>query len=430
MKILVVGNGAREHAIVAKLRESSIGAVDEIYCAPGNVGIAKMARTVPISVSNTVELADFAQTIHADLTIVGPELPLVLGIVDEFKKRGLRIFGPTRAAAEIEGSKAFTREFLTRHNVPSPQYAVCTAFDEAERILKEGRFGFPCVVKADGLTSGKGAVVCDTREEAIAAATAMLKDKKFGKAGERVVIEEFIPGEEVSFLVLCDGTRAIPLASVQDHKRLKDGDKGPNTGGMGTISPALNLKLELHKEIMSTIIIPTIAGLAKEGRSFSGVLYAGLMIDANGKPKVLEYNARFGDPECQVILARLKSDLASLLVATADGALADVKVEWAKEPAVCVVVASEGYPESVIKGREIRRVPEAEEGLQILHGATALEGQKLVTNGGRVFSVTALGASLPQALNRAYEAVAQVDFDGAYYRKDIGGSALKKLGVA
>ncbi|MEO5763186.1 MAG: phosphoribosylamine--glycine ligase [Vicinamibacteria bacterium] len=430
MKILVVGNGAREHAIVAKLRESSIGAVDEIYCAPGNAGIAKHARLVPIEASNTVELADFAQTIHADLTIVGPELPLILGIVDEFKKRGLRIFGPTRAAAEIEGSKAFAREFLTRHNVPSPRYAVVGSFDEAQRILKEGSFGFPCVVKADGLTSGKGAIVCETYEDAVSAAASMLKDKRFGKAGERVVIEEFIAGEEVSFLVLCDGSRAVPLASVQDHKRLKDGDKGPNTGGMGTISPALNLKLELHKEIMSSIIIPTIAGLAKEGRTFTGVLYAGLMIGTDGKPKVLEYNARFGDPECQVILARLKSDLASLLVAVADGALADVKVEWAKEPAVCVVVASEGYPDSVTKGREVRRVPDSDEGLQILHGATVMENGKLLTTGGRVFAVTALGASLPAALNRAYEAVEQIDFDGSQYRRDIGASALKRLGVA
>jgi phosphoribosylamine--glycine ligase len=430
MKILVVGNGAREHAIVAKLRESSIGVADEIYCAPGNAGIAKHARLVPIEMSNTVELADFAQTIKADLTIVGPELPLVLGIVDEFKKRGLRIFGPTRSAAEIEGSKVFAREFLTRHNVPSPKYSVCGSYEEAERILKEGKLGFPCVVKADGLTSGKGALVCENKAEAIAAAASLLKDKRFGKAGERVVIEEFVPGEEVSFLVLCDGTRAVPLASVQDHKRLKDGDKGPNTGGMGTISPALNLKLELHKEIMSTIIIPTIAGLAKEGRTFSGVLYAGLMIDTEGRPKVLEFNARFGDPECQVILARLKSDLASLLVAVADGALADVKVEWAKEPAVCVVVASEGYPENVVKGREVKHLPESEEGLQILHGATTMDGPKLVTNGGRVFAVTALGASLPQALNRAYEAVGRIDFEGAQFRKDIGASALKRLGVA
>ena len=415
---------------MAKLRASTIGAVDDIYCAPGNAGIAKQARLVPIAASNTVELADFAQTIKADLTVVGPELPLMLGIVDEFKKRRMRIFGPTRSAAEIEGSKAFAREFLTRHNVPSPRYAVCGSFDEAERILKEGKLGVPCVVKADGLTSGKGALVCQTREEAVAAAASLLTDKRFGKAGERVVIEEFIPGEEVSFLVLCDGTRAIPLASVQDHKRLKDGDKGPNTGGMGAISPALNLKLELHKEIMSTIIIPTIAGLSKEGRPFSGVLYAGLMIGTDGKPKVLEFNARFGDPECQVILARLKSDLASLLVAVADGALADVKVEWAKEPAVSVVIASEGYPENVIKGREIRRLPEAEEGLQILHGATTLDGQKLMTSGGRVLAVTALGASLPQALNRAYAAVDQVELEGMQFRRDIGASALKKLGVS
>ena len=430
MKILVVGGGAREHAIVSKLRESAIGAADEIYCAPGNPGIAKLARIVPIAASNTVELADFAQTIRADLTIVGPELPLMLGIVDEFKKRGLRVFGPTRAAAEIEGSKVFAREFMTKHNIPSPRYIVCGSLDEAARALKEGTLGFPCVVKADGLTSGKGAIICETKADASAAATSMLKEKRFGKAGERIVIEEFVPGEEVSFLVLCDGTRAVPLASVQDHKRLLDGDKGPNTGGMGSISPALNLKLELHKEIMSTIIVPTIVGLSKESRSFSGVLYAGLMIDAEGRPRVLEFNARFGDPECQVILARLKSDLASLLVAVADGALADVKVEWAKEPAACVVVASEGYPENVVKGREIRRVPDDEEGLKILHAATTLDGQKLVTSGGRVFAVTAVGASLPQALNRAYEAVGGIDFDGRQYRKDIGASALKRLGVA
>ena len=430
MKILVVGSGAREHAIVSKLRESSIGAVDEIYCAPGNAGIAKLARLVPIALSNTVELADFAQTIRADLTIVGPELPLTLGIVDEFKKRGLRVFGPSRAAAEIEGSKVFAREFLTRHNVPSPRYIVCGTFEDAERALDGGTLGFPCVVKADGLTAGKGAIVCETKADALDAASSMLKDKRFGKAGERLVIEEFVQGEEVSFLVLCDGTRAVPLASVQDHKRLLDGDKGPNTGGMGSISPALNLKLELHKEIMSTIIIPTIAGLAKEGRTFSGVLYAGLMIGTDGRPKVLEFNARFGDPECQVILARLKSDLASLLVAVADGALGDVKVEWAKEPAACVVVASEGYPENVVKGREIRRVPDNSEGLAILHGGTALEGQKLVTDGGRVFAVTALGATLPQALNRAYEAVSGIEFDGMQHRRDIGASALKRLGVA
>jgi phosphoribosylamine--glycine ligase len=430
MKILVIGDGAREHAIVAKLRESTIGAVDEIYCAPGNAGVAQHARLVPIQASNTVELADFAQTIHADLTIVGPELPLVLGIVDEFKKRGLRIMGPTRAAAELEGSKVFAREFLTRHNVPSPRYSICGSFDEAERILKEGALGFPCVVKADGLASGKGAVVCQTREEAVSAASSMLKDKRLGKAGERVVIEEFIPGEEVSFLVLCDGTRAVPLASVQDHKRLEDGDKGPNTGGMGAISPALNLSLELHKEIMSTIIIPTIAGMSKEARPFSGVLYAGLMIGMDGKPKVLEFNARFGDPECQVILARLKSDLASLLVAVADGALADVKVEWAKEPAVCVVVASEGYPGNVVKGREIHRLPDPDSGAQILHGATIMDGQKLLTNGGRVFAVTAIGTTLPQALNRAYAVVDRIEFKGAQHRRDIGANALKRLGMS
>jgi phosphoribosylamine--glycine ligase len=429
MKILVVGSGAREHAIVSKLRDSPVSAADEIYCAPGNAGIAKVARLVPIEASNVVELADFAQTIRADLTIVGPELPLVLGIVDEFKKRGLRIFGPSRAAAEIEGSKVFAREFLTRNNVPSPKYVVCHTYDDAKAALEAKDRTFPCVIKADGLAAGKGAIVAETREEALEAAAAMLRDKKFGKAGSRAVIEEFLPGEEVSFLALCDGSRAIPLASVQDHKRLLDGDKGPNTGGMGAVSPALHLTLDLHKEIMAKIILPTVGGLAKEGRAFVGILYCGLMLTPDG-PKVLEFNARFGDPECEVILARMKSELATVLIAAADGALVDIKLEWAKEPAACVIVASEGYPESVVKDREIRRVPENEGGLSIFHGGTALKDGKLVTAGGRVFAVTAVGATLPQALNRAYDAANLIEFEGRHFRKDIGASALKKIGAA
>lgn len=429
MKILVVGSGAREHAIIAKLRDSPVGAADEIYCAPGNAGMTKIARLVPIEASNVVELADFAHTIRADLTVVGPELPLILGIVDEFKKRGLRIFGPSRAAAEIEGSKVFAREFLTRNNVPSPNYVVCNTFDDAQAALKAKDRAFPCVIKADGLAAGKGAIVCANLDEAMDAAGAMLRDKKFGKAGSRAIIEEFLPGEEVSFLALCDGSRAIPLASVQDHKRLLDGDKGPNTGGMGAVSPALHLTLDLHKEIMSKIILPTVGGLAKEGRAFVGVLYCGLMLTPDG-PKVLEFNARFGDPECEVILARMKSELATVLIAAADGALVDIKLEWAKEPSACVIVASEGYPESVVKDREIRRVPESETGLSVFHGGTALKDGKLVTAGGRVFAVTALGATLPQALNRAYEAVNQIEFDGRHFRKDIGASALKKIGAA
>ncbi|MCL4819094.1 MAG: phosphoribosylamine--glycine ligase [Vicinamibacteria bacterium] len=428
MKVLVVGNGGREHALVWKIRQSPL--VKEVFCAPGNAGIAKIATCLPIETSDIVELADFAQDARVGLTVVGPELPMVLGIADEFARRGLPIFAPTRAAAEIEGSKAFAREFMTRHKVPSPRYEVCNSLDEALDCCARAPFGFPLVLKADGLASGKGAVVAHDRSEAEAAARALMSDKRLGQATAKIVIEEFLPGEEVSFLVFSDGQKALPMVSVQDHKRIGDGDTGPNTGGMGTVSPATHLTLDLHKQIMAEVILPTIGGLEKEGRRFQGVLYAGLMITDKG-PKVLEFNARFGDPEAQVILARLKSDLVPVLQGVAAGQLKEVKLEWAKEAAACVVLASAGYPDAAQTGQEIRGLEalDGQSDVVAFHAATAQRDGKVVTVGGRVLGITALGASLPAAVQRAYEATTKVSFDGMAFRKDIGARSIARLGA-
>jgi len=424
MKILVVGNGGREHALAWKIRQSPL--VQELYCAPGNAGMAALADIVPIETSSIVELADFAQTIGADLTVVGPELPMVLGIADEFQRRGLTIFSPSRAAAEIEGSKAFAREFMERHEIPSPGYEVCTSREAADAFVEKAPWGFPMVIKADGLASGKGAIVAADRAAAEEAVATLME--RFGTAGAKLVMEEFLPGEEVSFLVFSDGTKVVPMVSVQDHKRIHDGDTGPMTGGMGTVSPSTHLSVEMHKQIMQEIVLPTVAGLAAEGRKFQGVLYVGLMITDKG-PRVLEFNARFGDPETQVIMARLKSDLVPLLKGCADGDLGGVKIEWAKDPAVCVVVAAKGYPDTTETGQEIRGLDELqkESDLVVYHAATALKDGKVVTVGGRVLGVTALGQNLAAAIARAYEGVAKVSFDGMQFRKDIGRKALARL---
>jgi phosphoribosylamine--glycine ligase len=426
VRVLVVGNGGREHALVWKIRQSSL--VTEVYCAPGNAGIAELADCVPIDTSNIVEVADFAQTIGADLTVVGPELPMVLGIGDEFTRRGLRIVCPSRAAAELEGSKAFARDFMQRHKIPSPGFSICSTVEEAESFVKRAPFGFPMVIKADGLASGKGTVIARDGAEALAAVKEMMTDRRFGTAGAKVVMEEFLRGEEVSFLVFCDGARALPMVSAQDHKRAQDGDTGPNTGGMGAVSPATNLSVEMHKQIMQDIVLPTIAGMAAEGRKYQGVLYVGLMVTEKG-PKVLEYNARFGDPETQVIMARMRSDLVPILQQVADGALKETRVEWAKEPAVCVVLASKGYPDAPETGKLIRGL-EALKGstdVVVYHAATERRDGALTTVGGRVLGVAALGANLDTAIHKAYEAVAKVSFDGMHYRKDIGQRALARL---
>jgi phosphoribosylamine--glycine ligase len=426
MKVLVVGNGGREHALAWKIRQSPL--VTELYCAPGNAGIAEIADCVPIDAANTVEVADFAQTIKADLTVVGPELPMVLGIGDEFVRRGLRIFCPSRGAAEIEGSKAFAREFMARHGIPSPRFEVCGAIDDARAFVEKAPFGLPFVAKADGLAAGKGSMIVKDADEARTAIEQMMEEKRFGNAGAKIVMEELLQGEEVSFLVLSDGARVVPMASVQDHKRAKDGDQGPNTGGMGTVSPATNLSLDVHKRIMQEIVLPTIAGMATEGRRFQGVLFAGLMMTESG-PKVLEFNARFGDPETQVIMARMKSDIVPLLNQAAGGQLGETRVEWAKEPAVCVVLASRGYPETPETGHPVEGLESLKDWADVVayHGATKQEGNEVKTVGGRVLGVTALGANLEAAIGRAYEAVGHISFEGMLYRKDIGHRALARL---
>jgi phosphoribosylamine--glycine ligase len=426
MKLLIVGNGGREHALAWKIRQSPL--VSELYCAPGNAGIAEVADCVPIDSSNIVEVADFAQTIHADLTVVGPELPMVLGIGDEFVRRGLNIFCPSRGAAEIEGSKAFAREFMTRRNIPSPRYEVCSTLDEARDFVARKPFGFPFVVKADGLAAGKGTMVVKDAAEAKTAVTEMMADKKFGSAGAKLVMEEFLEGEEVSFLVFSDGARVVPMVSVQDHKRALDGDKGPNTGGMGTVSPSTILNVDVHKQIMQEIVLPTVGGLATEGRRYQGVLYAGLMITDAG-PKVLEFNARFGDPETQVIMARMRSDLVPILQGVAEGHLKESKIDWVKEPAACVVLAARGYPEAPETGKEIHGLDtlKNEPDVIVYHAATGIRDGKLVTVGGRVLGVTALGSNLDAAIERAYQAIDKIRFDGMSYRRDIGQRALAKL---
>ncbi len=426
MKVLIVGNGGREHALAWKIRQSPL--VTDVYCAPGNAGIAEVADCVPIDSSNIVEVADFAQTIKADLTVVGPELPMVLGIADEFVKRGLRIFSPSRGAAEIEGSKAFAREFMARHKIPSPRYEVCGSLDEAAAFVAKSPFGFPFVVKADGLAAGKGTLIVHDAAEGREAVEQIMSARKFGSAGAKVVMEEFLDGEEVSFLVFSDGSRVRAMASVQDHKRALDGDKGPNTGGMGTVSPTTSLTLDGHKRIMQEVMVPTVAGLAAEGRRFQGVLFAGLMMTEAG-PKVLEFNARFGDPETQVIMARMRTDIVPLLDQCAAGQIGDTPIEWSKEPAVCVVLASRGYPETPETGKTITGLDALKDWKDVVvyHAATKREDGQLKTVGGRVLGVTALGANLEAAIARAYEAIGCIQFEGMYCRRDIGHRALARL---
>ncbi|PYQ40403.1 MAG: phosphoribosylamine--glycine ligase [Acidobacteria bacterium] len=426
MKILVVGNGGREHALVWKIRQSPLA--KDVYCAPGNAGMAGLADCVPIDTSNIIEVADFAQTISADLTVVGPELPMVLGIGDEFQRRGLAIFCPSRAAAEIEGSKAFAREFMSRHDIPSPRYVICSSREEADDAVEKGTLGYPLVLKVDGLAAGKGVLVVESKAEAQAAVADMMSDKKFGTAGAKLVMEEFLSGDEVSFLVFSDGSRVVPMVSVQDHKRVGDGDTGSNTGGMGTVSPSTSLSLDMHKQIMQEIILPTIGGLSAEGRKYQGVLYAGLMITDKG-PRVLEFNARFGDPETQVIMARMRSDIVPILQGVAEGHLKESKIDWAKEAALCVVLTTRGYPDAPDTGQEIKGL-DALQGLRdvmVFHAATGNRDGKVITVGGRVLGVTALGANLDAAVQRAYEAVKKISFDGMHYRKDIGQKALARL---
>jgi len=423
MNILLIGSGGREHALAWKLRQSP--RVKRIFAAPGNAGIAAVADLVQLAVDDVIGLARFARDERIDLTVVGPELPLTMGIVDEFHRHGLRIFGPTREAAQLEGSKAFTKDLLRRHGIPTGFFGSFSDADEAARYIAE--VGVPIVVKTDGLAAGKGVLICQTLKEAEEAIDEVMRTRIFGDAGARVVIEEFLEGEEVSFIALTDGRTVLPLASSQDHKRAFDGESGPNTGGMGAYSPAPVVTPALHERIMREIMEPVVEALRAAKIDYRGVLYAGLMI-TDGGPKVLEFNARFGDPECQPLMLRLRSDLVDLIEGCIDGRLAEVDAVWDPRAAACVVLAAAGYPGAYEKGKIIRGL-ESLVGWQngvVFHAGTARRDDAVVTNGGRVLGVTALGETVRDAVAEAYWAVERVQWDGMHYRRDIGYRALAR----
>jgi phosphoribosylamine---glycine ligase len=420
VKLLVIGSGGREHALAWKLAASP--RVQKIFVAPGNGGTAREPGVENVAITDLDALADFAVREQIYLTVVGPEAPLATGAVDLFRARGLRIFGPTKAAAQLESSKAFAKGFLVRHGIPTAAYETFTDAPAAHAYVD--RRGAPIVVKADGLAAGKGVVVAATAAEAHAAIDRILVDRAMGEAGTKLVVEEFLDGEEASFIVLVDGERSLALATSQDHKRLRDGDEGPNTGGMGAYSPAPVVTPALHARIVREIVTPTVRGMAKDGIPYSGFLYAGVMIDRAGNPKVLEFNCRLGDPETQPILMRLKSDLLPLLEHALDGKLDRIEAEWDRRTALGVVLAAANYPETPRKGDEITGIPPAAEDCHVFHAGTELAGGRLVTNGGRVLCVTALGDSVKMAQKRAYEAVTAIRFDGMQYRRDIGFRAI------
>jgi len=430
MKVLVIGSGGREHALAWKLAASP--KVQKVYVAPGNGGTARDVRLENVAITDAVALADFAQAEKIALTVVGPEAALAAGVVDEFRARGLRIFGPTRAAAQLESSKAFAKDFMQRHGIPTALYATFTDAPEAHAHVD--RHGAPLVVKADGLAAGKGVVVAMTAAEAHEAIDWMLgvgdADNRLGvqhnAGGARVVIEEFLQGEEASFIVLCDGRNVLPLATSQDHKRLLDGDAGPNTGGMGAYSPAPVVTPNVHAKVMHEIILPTIAGMARDGLAFTGFLYAGLMIDPHGGVKTLEFNTRMGDPETQPILLRLKTDLFDVLTHATAGTLDEVDLQWDRRVALGVVMAAAGYPQNPRKGDVIKGLPADGADVMVFHAGTAGQGGQVVTAGGRVLCVTALGDSVKGAQQHAYEALAGIRFEGAQYRHDIGFRAIKR----
>jgi phosphoribosylamine--glycine ligase len=421
MKILVVGSGGREHALAWKLAQSE--RIQVVYVAPGNGGTARDGRLVNVDISDPAKLADFAQIENIALTVVGPETPLAAGIVNLFRARGLKIFGPTKEAAQLESSKDFAKSFMQRHGIPTAAYRTFSEARDAHAYIDEQ--GAPIVVKADGLAAGKGVVVAMTLAEAHDAVDLMLLDNRFGDAGARVVVEEFLAGEEASFIVMCDGKNVLPLATSQDHKRLKDQDEGPNTGGMGAYSPAPIVTPAMHARVMREVINPTITGMAKDGITFTGFLYAGLMIDAQGNPKTLEFNCRMGDPETQPIMARLKSDLVGVMEHAVNGTLDTVELEWDRRTAVGVVMAAAGYPDDPRKGDVIEGIPAETAECVTFHAGTTIVDGTLRTNGGRVLCVVGLGDSVKMAQKQAYETVDQIRFAGAQFRRDIGWRGLK-----
>ena len=425
MKVLVIGNGGREHALAWKIAQSPL--VSKVFVAPGNAGTALESglENINIKATDVSGLLNFAQQEQIDLTIVGPEAPLVIGVVDSFQKAGLKIFGPTKSASQLEGSKAFTKDFLARHNIPTAQYQNFTELEPALAYIREK--GAPIVIKADGLAAGKGVIVAMTLEEAEAAVNDMLAGNAFGDAGHRVVIEEFLEGEEASFIVMVDGKNVEPMATSQDHKRVGDGDTGLNTGGMGAYSPAPVVTDEVFAKIMDQVIYPTVNGMAQEGNVYVGFLYAGLMIDKEGNPKVIEFNCRFGDPETQPIMMRLQSDLVKLCLAAVDGNLDTVKSKWDPRPALGVVMAAGGYPGEYNTQDEIIGLPtESSSDCKVFHAGTSFEKGQVFTKGGRVLCVTALGNTVLEAQQRAYQQVNNIRWHGCFYRHDIGYRAIER----
>ena len=423
MKVLILGGGGREHALVWKLKQSP--RITQLYCAPGNGGIADEAECLAADLKSLDSMVALASRVRPDLTVVGPELPLTLGVVDEFTRRGWRVFGPTQGAARLESSKSFAKEFLQRHHIPTAPFAICDSVEQVRSAL--GHFHVPVVVKADGLAAGKGVVIAKNKEEAVSVATEMLSGKMLGEAGSRVVLEECLKGDELSFLVFSDGERVAPLVGAQDHKRVGDGDTGPNTGGMGAYSTADIVDDQMRDWLVNHIARPVVAGMKAEGTEFKGVLYCGLMMTVRG-PMVLEFNCRFGDPETQPILMRLESDLVDALEASIDGRVSEGDFKWSPEAAVCVVMSSGGYPGTFEQGKRIDGLEEAGaiSGVKVFHAGTSRRDGVYYTAGGRVLGVTARAASLKTAVARAYEACGKISFAGAHYRKDIAGRALKK----
>lgn len=422
MKVLILGSGGREHALAWAVQRSR--RVTEVVCAPGNGGMSQIARCVPVDLKNLPAMIALAEAEKPDLTIVGPELPLSLGVVDVLQERGFRVFGPTREAAMLESSKGFAKRFLQRHNIPTANYAVCTSLAEVQSAVE--MFHAPLVVKADGLAAGKGVLICDSRHTAIEAAQGLFAGTLLGENEKQVILEEFLQGDEVSFLCLSDGKHVAPLVPAQDHKRIGEGDTGPNTGGMGVYSTDSILDPAMTEWIMHHIAVPTVRGMAEEETPFVGVLYCGLMMTARG-PQVLEFNARFGDPETQAILMRLESDLVDALEACIDGRLSETELRWSPGASACVIASSSGYPGSYKTGIPISGLEEAARvpGVQVFHSGSASVNGLLVTAGGRVLGVTAAGDTLQHALDRAYQALGEIQFDGMYFRRDIGHRALK-----
>ena len=423
MKVLVIGSGGREHALVWKLSQSR--RIDKIFCAPGNAGIAEIAECLDIKADDIDSLLNFVKYEGVDLTVVGPEAPLAAGIVDAFVREERRIFGPDASGARLEGSKVFAKDFMRKYGIPSAEYKAFSSYLQAVEYIRLK--GAPVVIKADGLAAGKGVFVCKTADEAITSLKLIMKDKVFGSAGNKVIVEQCLTGEEASFMILTDGKTVIPLATSQDHKTIFDGDKGPNTGGMGAYSPAPVVTDDLQANVMKTVINPLIQGLVKERIKYRGVIYAGLMI-CDGKLSVLEFNCRFGDPETQPILMRLESDLLDMLNATAEGKLKDVKVSWKNEVSVCVVITSKGYPDAYEKGKVITGLDSLKDNRDVVvfHAGTSSDNENIVTSGGRVLGVTALGKDIQTAQKNAYTAIEKIHFDGMHYRKDIGDKAIKR----